>query len=103
MIFDPSSALTRYAPGKGVTTLVSFTGASSAWAQINATAAPRYYTFACTQDCFVVAGPSNVGAAANTDFLYLAGIHDFIIKPGDGIRVISNGVDGILTVAPTGV
>lgn len=103
MSFDPSSALARYAPGKSVTTKVSFTGTSSAWTVINSTVAPRYYTFSCTQPCYIVAGPSNVAAAANTDFLYPAGIHDMIVKPGEGIRVISDGTDGNLTVAPTGV
>lgn len=101
--FDPSSALARYAPGKGVTTKVSFTASSSAFTALNSTPAPRYYTFSCTQNCYVVTGPSNVAAAANTDFLYPIGIHDFIVKPGEGIRVISDGTDGILTVAPTGV
>lgn len=101
--YDPASALARYLPGKGVTTKVSFTASSSAWTVINQTELPRWYVFACTEDCFVVAGYSDVAPAAATDALMPAGIHDFVLLPKQGVRVISNGTDGILTVAPSGV
>lgn len=101
--YDIAAADTRYAPQKGMTTKISFTAVSSVWTQLNSLPNPRYFTFSCTQNCYLVCGPSNMAAAANTDFLLPAGIHDFIVLPGYGIRVISDGADGVLCATPSGV
>lgn len=101
--FDPAAAATRYAPRKGTTTKISFTSTSSAWTAINSTPAPRYFSFSCTQYCYMVCGDSATAAAANTDFLLPPGVHDFVVPPGFGVRVISNGIDGVLCATPTGV
>lgn len=100
---DTASALVRYAPLKGTTTKISFTAVSSAWASINSGPSPRYYTLSATQYCYVVFGPSATTAAANTDFLLPPGVHDFVVMPGHGVRVISDGVDGVLCLTPSGV
>jgi len=100
---DSASALMRYLPGKGTATKISFTGTSSAFALVNGGPSPRWYVFACTEDCYIVCGYSDVAAAADTDALLPAGIHDFVLLPRQGVRVIRVSDDGILTIAPAGV
>lgn len=94
--------LERQAPLKGTAVKISFTSTSSGWTPINDGATARYHTMSCTQYCYVVFGTSSVEPAANTDFLLPPGVHDFVVQPGHGVRVVSDGVDGVLCVVPSG-
>ncbi|MBN2875732.1 MAG: hypothetical protein JXM71_11605, partial [Spirochaetales bacterium] len=92
----------RLAPTKGSTVKVSFTGTGSSWVSINAGGAARYYTLSCTQYCYIAFGTSGMAAVANTDFLLPPGVHDFLVEPAHGVRVLSDGVDGVLCITPSG-
>lgn len=94
--------LARLAPGKGTASKISFTSVSSSWTPVNTDETAKYYTIGCTQYCYVVFGASNVDPAANTDFLLPPGVHDFIVQAGHGVRVVSDGVDGVLCLVPSG-
>lgn len=103
MNFDPGSAAARYLPQRNTTTTITITlGGTSAWAQLNTTPAPRWFTFVNTAGCYIAQGPSNMAAPIETDFYMLAGERDFLILPGWGVRIYGNGA-GFLSIAPTGV
>lgn len=90
---------TRYLPL--TPTVVAFTSTSSAFTAVNTTASDRWYVFVATADCYVKRGPSTVGAATTADFLLQTGTHDFMLKPGEGVRVIRSSSDGTLQIGDT--
>lgn len=102
MAFDPSSALARYAPGKGVTTRIDFGVETSAWTELNDADFPRYFIISLTEAAYVVIGPA-FDEAEDIDFILPAGIHDFIVQPHYGISVLAVSTAGTLTAACSGV
>ena len=92
---------TRYLPT--APTVVAFTSSSSAFTAINTTPSDRWYVVVATADCYVKRGPTGIGAATTADFLVQTGTHDFMLKPGDGVRVIRASADGTLQIGDTAV
>jgi len=101
MSFDPSSSQARYLPT--TTAKIAFTSVASTWGEINSAEFPRYFTFVATQDCYLSVGGSNIAAPDDSYFMLPAGIHDFMVRPHEGIRVLRVSTDGVLKISLSGV
>lgn len=92
---------TRYLPTAPI--VISVSSSSSAFTAVNTTPSDRWYVLVATADCYVKRGPTGLGAATTSDFLVQTGTHDFMLKPGEGVRVIRATADGTLQIGDTAV
>lgn len=93
---DLPTAATRYFPKSP--TVIAVTSTSTTFTAVNTSAFEMYCTVVATTDCYVKVGDSSIGAATSADFLVQTGTHDYVLRPGEGVRVIRVTADGTLQI-----